>query len=374
MSIRTDLEWLGAHAHLFDYHTPEALRFRQELMAWWTGLDRDEPHEKVLWDRFLQLSGGPVEAACGLFARGDEDRAAYTARMRRGDQLGSHLNALPQAAITARCAEGLYLPAEQRFLGMVTGADRRGKLLAAALQQNAARAEKLVERLNTVTAGQQEVDRKRVFAPLTAAGGFRLWKAAVSLAFTVLGFAAVPLWVKTLVAFVRSLLSGTGLAEALWQVRLLHGFAPPSVLIVLVLAVPVAVYGWKQTVWEVWFAGYRRCALAALAAANRGRQRHSNRLRQRIRQAQQQYARGGKPWRAAKTTALAGFAAQLPGWVQVGKNPRLRPGKPHWLRDSFCIYPEHGPGKRKNASRHGAWVLVQGLMGAVLFMLLSYGL
>lgn len=360
MSIRTDLEWLGAHAHLFDYHTPEALRFRQELMAWWTGLDRDEPYEKVLWDRFLQLSGGPVEAACGLFARGDEDRAAYTARMRRGDQLGSHLNALPQAAITARCAEGLYLPAEQRFLGTVTGADRRGKLLAAALQQNAARAEKLVERLNAITASQQEVDRKRVFAPLTAAGGFRLWKAVVSLAFTVLGFAAVPLWVKTVIALVCAAMHGS--------------FALSPVLVVLVLAVPVAVYGWKQTVWEVWFAGYRRCALAALAAANRGRQRHSNRLRQRIRQAQQQYARGGKPWRAAKTTALAGFAAQLPGWVQVGKNPRLRPGKPHWLRDSFCIYPEQGPGKRKNASWNGAWVLVQGLMGAVLFMVLSYGL
>ena len=376
MSAANGLEWLGAHAHLFDYHTSAAQRFRQDLMGWWTALERDEAEAAELWKRFLQLSkGGPVEAACGLYARTKGDRACYTDRMRRGEALENALSELPRAAITARCANALYLPDEQCFLGSVTGAQRHAALLAAALQKSAARAEALVARLNALTDREQEQDGKRQFTALRAAGGFRLWKAAVSLWFTATGFAAVPLWVRTVWTFFRSLLfeAPWQLAEALWQVEALHGWVPLPVIAVLLMAVPWAVFGWKQTLWEVWFAGYRRCALSALAAANRRRQRNTARLRQRIRQVQQQCSRSGKPWQAAKTTALAGFAAQLPGWVQVGRNPRLHPGRPHWLRDSFLIYPAKGPGDRKNASRHGCWVLVQGYLGAVLFVILYRG-
>ena len=369
MSVLSDMEWMGAHAHLFDYHTDDAQRFHRELMGWWSSMQGGEVRAAELWRHFQRLSSsGPVEAVCGLSIRSYMDRKLYTDRMRRGEALNRQLWQVPCAAITPRCGEAVYLPQQQCFAGALQDPAQRKKAVEAIIAQSAQKAERLVNELNKLTDDQQATDAKLLYPTLQGKGGFRLWKGAISLLFTVLGFGLLPLWLEIVweMADVLFFISFMDFSYAVDRALQSLWYLEPIQLAIFLVGVPWAIFGWKQSLWEMWFALYRRCALWALAVRNRRRRAHTQRMKQRILQTAQQLRTNNRPWRAAAKPALAGFAAQMPAWVQVGKNPRLRVKEPHWLQGSFCIYPKEGPGKRKNASLHGALVLLQAVACTVL--------
>ena len=374
VSVLTDLEWLGAHAHLFDYHTAEAQRFHRQLLGWWSSMEGEPSRCAELWQTFRRLSSaGPVEAACGLAVRSEEELCLYTDRMCGDTALDEVLHTVPCAAITPRCGEAVYLPQQQCFAGAVADCGRRRQAVDAVLAHSAGQADRLAERLNRLTDARQQTDARLLYPALQAKGGFRLWKGAVAALFTAVGLALVPLWLQMVWTFLCSLLFETsfGVWESFVRVMYLPGCRGPILPICLLVGVPWAVFGWKQSVWEVWFSVYRRWALRTLAVRNRRRKAHTRRMSRCIRQAAERLRRTGRPWRMAAKPALAGFAAQMPAWVQVGKNPRLCPGKPHWLRSSFAVYPKTGPGRRKNASRHGGWVLLQAALCVGMLVLVG---
>ena len=321
-----NMRYMAEHTHYFDFHTAEAIRFKQDLQQWWAESRVGGERAEKLQTRFLQLcEANPLETACGWFKYDDQNMSQRLAEKIR--MLESHLDPdqiqLPRGEITPNCVEGWFLVDEGRFCGMAPR-DGSGNNLSALIKHWRAEMITTLAGVSDAFAGKMKMLRKEQYKALyTAADNFHELKCLPEWIFSALTVCLLPGWFKYFWTMITSAFStGFDFSQVCAELISIPESAglPMAMMVFFLIFEICGLLCIPRTCWETYFLIYRRLAMGTLGRRYRRTTRCLTQMETIAHDSdiiRRSSERRMKPCRIC----VGRLFVQMPRWVKTGRVP-----------------------------------------------------